>query len=578
MESLARLWLETKACPVESQRLSERYHLPYPIARILAGRGMKDDQEIQAFLEPRKKNLSDPFGLPDMEKAVRRIWQAILAGEPILIFGDYDVDGVTSTALLSRVLEMLGGKVQRFIPNRKDDGYGLSPEAIQHCLNTFEPKLIVTVDCGTGSAEAVELARVNGVDVVVTDHHEASGEMARPLALVNPKLGDDEAVRMLAGVGVAFKLCHAMILWGCQHDYPRSKEANMRSLMYLVALGTVADMVPLVGENRILARIGIEKLNDPYLPDPGIKALIENAGIQQEMSSYHIGFVLGPRINAAGRIGSPDIALEMLLSGSERHADRQAKILEKANKDRQAIEKAIRDEAMAMLEPTFDPSVPGVLVVSSRGWHAGVVGIVASRLVRRFHRPAIVISIAEDGIGRGSCRSIEGFDLIQHLQVADDILLQYGGHRMAAGLDIKEADIDLFRERINARAREVMGDTDLRPHQHLDGWIETSDLNDDFLEAQNRLMPFGHDNAIPVWGLRGVEIEKVQRVGRDKQHQHLRLIFQTANGNKQDAIGFGLGNREVPEGPLDLAFQLRSNEFRGETRLQLMLQDFRAAE
>lgn len=578
MQSPVRTWLEAEACPVESQRLSERYRLPLPIARILASRGLKDDQEIQAFLEPSKRNLSHPFALPDMEKAVVRIWQALLEAEPILIFGDYDVDGVTSTALLSRVLEMLGGKVQRFIPNRKDDGYGLSPEAMQHCLSTFQPKLIVTVDCGTGSAEAVELARAGGVDVVVTDHHEASGELARPLALVNPKLGGEEGVRMLAGVGVAFKLCHALILWGGQHDYPRSRNANMRSLMYLVALGTVADMVPLIGENRILARIGIEKLNDPYLPDPGIRALIENAGIQQEMSSYHIGFVLGPRINAAGRIGSPDIALEMLLSDSPRHADRLAKILEKANKDRQAIEKAIRDEAMAMLESGYDPSVPGVLVVASRDWHAGVVGIVASRLVRRFHRPAIVISIAGDGIGRGSCRSIEGFDLIQHLQVADDLLLQYGGHRMAAGLDIREEDIDRFRERINARAREVMADTDLRPHQAIDGWIESGDLNDDFLAAQNRLMPFGHDNPIPVWGLRGVQIDKVHRVGRDKQQQHLRLIFTMANGMKQDAIGFGMGNREIPEGPLDLAFQLRSNEFRGETRLQLMLQDFRSAE
>lgn len=576
MHSLTRIWLEAESCPVESQRLSEQYGLPLPIARILARRGLHDDQQIEAFLKPGKKDLSDPMQLPDMERAVSRIWEAILHEEPILIFGDYDVDGVTSTALLYRVLEMLGGKVQWFIPNRKDDGYGLSPEAIQHCLQTFDPKLIVTVDCGTGSAEAVELARESGVDVVVTDHHEASGEVAKAYALVNPKLGETEEVRMLAGVGVAFKVCHAMILWGCQHDYPRSKEANMRQLMYLVALGTVADMVPLVGENRVLARIGIEKLNDPYLTDPGIKALVSNAGIQQEMSSYHIGFVLGPRINAAGRIGSPDIALEMLLSRSDRHADRQAKILEKANKERQAIEEEIRNEAMQMLEPDFDASVPGVLVVASRGWHAGVVGIVASRLVRRFHRPAIVISIAEDGIGRGSCRSIEGFDLIQHLQVADDLLMQYGGHRMAAGLDIREADIDQFRERINGRAREVMADTDLRPRQHLDGWIETTDLCERFLQAQNRLMPFGHDNPVPVWGLRGIEVDKIQRVGRDKQH--LRLIFQTPQGGKQDAIGFGLGKKEVPDGPLDLAFQLRTNEFRGETRLQLMLQDFRAAE
>ncbi|WFB36517.1 single-stranded-DNA-specific exonuclease RecJ [Kiritimatiellota bacterium B12222] len=574
MHSLSRIWLEADSYPEESVTLSERYGLPLPIARLLAQRGLTEEADIASFLEPRLERLSDPMLLPDMEKAVFRIWQAIQSDQKILIFGDYDVDGVTSTAFLSRVLEKLGAKVSRFIPNRKDDGYGLSPESILHCLETYDPQLIITVDCGTGSKDAVQIAKEKGVDVVVTDHHEASGEIADAYALVNPKLGDEEGLRMLAGVGVAFKLCHAMIKYGRKHDYPVSKQIDMRPLMYLVALGTVADMVPLIGENRILARYGIDILNT--LPDPGIEALAKNAGIQQEMSSYHIGFVLGPRINAAGRIDSPDIALEMLLSSSSRHADRQAKILEKANKERQSIEEAIRLEAVKMLESSYDASVPGVMVVASRGWHAGVVGIVASRLVRLFHRPAIVISIADDGIGRGSCRSIEGFDLIQHLQVADDLLMQYGGHRMAAGLDIREEDIDEFRKRINQRAVEVMADTDLRPRQHIDAWIEREDLTEEFLEAQNRLMPFGHDNPVPVWGLKNVYIQKHQKVGRDKQH--LRLIFETTRGRKQDAIGFGLGNRKLPDGPMDLAFQLRKNVFRGEARLQLMLQDIRPSE
>ncbi|MGA0333397.1 MAG: single-stranded-DNA-specific exonuclease RecJ [Kiritimatiellia bacterium] len=572
MHSLSRIWLEAEAFPEQSRALSERYGLPLPVARLLAQRGLTADADIEAFLEPRLERLSDPFLLPDMDKAVSRIWKALQDQESILIFGDYDVDGVTSTAFLSRVLEQLGGRVQRFIPNRKDDGYGLSPESITHCLQTFDPDLVITVDCGTGSAEAVELARQHGVDVVVTDHHEANGDVAGAHALVNPKLGDQEGLRMLAGVGVTFKLCHALIKWGRAENIPASHQVDMRPLMYLVALGTVADMVPLMGENRILARYGIEVLN--RLPDPGIEALVKNAKIQQEMSSYHIGFVLGPRINAAGRIDSPDIALEMLLSQSPRHADRQAKILEKANKERQSIEELIREEAIEKLEPTYDPNVPGVLVVASRGWHAGVVGIVASRLVRRFHRPAIVISVAEDGIGRGSCRSIEGFDLIQHLQVAEDLLLQYGGHRMAAGLDIHEKDIDEFRTRINRRAVEIMADTDLRPRQHIDAWIELADLTDDFLDAQNRLMPFGHDNPVPVWGIRNLEIEKVHTVGRERQH--LRILFQTPNGI-QDAIGFGLGDREQIQGPVDIAFQLRRNVFRGEARLQLMLQDIRPA-
>lgn len=574
MEALSRIWLETEPYTEESKLLSDRYELPLPIARVLAQRGFTEEKEIEAFLEPRLERLSDPMLLPDMGKAVERIWKAINTEETILIFGDYDVDGVTSTAFLSKIIETLGGKVQRFIPNRKDDGYGLSPESIEYCLETFSPTLIVTVDCGTGSAEAVELAREKGVDVVITDHHEASGDIAKAHALVNPKLGDQEGLRMLAGVGVAFKVSHALIKYGRQENYPSSQKADMRPLMYLVALGTVADMVPLIGENRILARFGIDMLN--RLPDPGIEALVKNAGIQQEMSSYHIGFVLGPRINAAGRMDSPDIALNMLLSSSQRHADRQAKILEKANKERQAIEETIREEAVEKYTPYHESEIPGVIVVSSRGWHAGVIGIVASRLVRKFHRPAIVISVAEDGIGRGSCRSISGFDLIQHLQVADDLLMQYGGHRMAAGLDIKEEDIDLFRKRINERAVEVMANTDLRPRLHIDGWITLEDLNDTFLDTQNRLMPFGHDNPVPVWGIRGVDVDKVQKVGREKQH--LRLLFTTPSGSKQDAIGFGLGDRVLPNGPVDIAFQLRRNVFRGEARLQLMLQDIRPAE
>ncbi len=509
-----------------------------------------------------------------MDKAVARIWSAIDAGERILVFGDYDVDGLTSTCFLSRVLERLGGKVDRFIPNRLDDGYGLSVEAITLCLERFDPALIVTVDCGTGSAEAVAHAAAAGVDVVVTDHHEASGGVVAPaLAVVNPKLGPEGDLQLLAGVGVAFKLCHALLKAGRQQDRPTSHSTDMRPLMYLVALGTVADMVPLVGENRILANYGLQVLNQR--PDPGIDALARSAGIQQEMTGYHIGFVLGPRLNAAGRMASPDLALELLLSGSPRHAMRVAQQLEESNRERQAIEETIRNEAMSRLEADYKPDEPGVLVVSSRSWHKGVVGIVASRLVRRFHRPAIVISIDEHGVGRGSCRSIPGYDLIENLETVRDLLAQYGGHRMAAGLDIEEKNIDEFRRRLNARAGEVMGMEELRPRQQIDGWIRQEDLSHDFLQAQNWLMPFGNTNPVPVWGLRNVTIRNTQRVGYDKKH--LRLMFDTPLGPR-DAIGFGFGERTLPDGPVDLAFQLRTNVFRGEESLQLLLQDLRPSE
>jgi len=569
IQRVPRIWMDEASSPEEASTLAAALDLPLPIAEVMVRRGILGAEEAEAFLDPRLERLSDPLRLPDMAKAVDRIWKALLAGERILVFGDYDVDGVTSTALLCNVLQGLGGIVCRYIPHRIEDGYGLGAEVLKQCLEKYRPGLIVTVDCGTGSVEAVEAARLAGVDVIVTDHHEASGEIAYAYALVNPKLGTAEDLHTLAGVGVAFKLCHALIKVGRQRNIPSSGHLDMRSLMHLVALGTVADMVPLVGENRILARFGIQVLNKRM--SPGIDALARNAGVQQTMTSYHIGFVLGPRINAAGRMASPDTALNLLLAKSVQEAEPLAQILEEANKERQAIEQAILEDAVAEIEPMYDPLVPGVLVVARRSWHPGVVGIVASRLVRRYHRPSIVISIGEDGVGRGSCRSIEGFDLITHLQATGAFLLQYGGHRMAAGLDIPEIKIDDFREAISARAREALASEDLRPRQHIDGWIEPSDLNERFMAAQDKLMPFGHENTTPVWGLRQVLPRSWQVVGDGK---HIRLTINTPHGTR-DAIGFGMGERERPAGAIDLAFQLRRNVFRGEEKLQLMLQDFR---
>lgn len=569
IQRVPRIWMDEATSPVEAASLARELDLPTPIAEVMVRRGIRDAASAEAFLDPRLERLTDPLRLPDMAKAVDRIWKALLGGERILVFGDYDVDGVTSTALLCNVLQGLGGIVARYIPHRIDDGYGLGADVLQQCLEKHRPGLIVTVDCGTGSVEAVEAARAAGVDVIVTDHHEASGDIANAFALVNPKLGDAEDLHTLAGVGVAFKLCHALIKVGRLRNIAISGRLDMRSLMHLVALGTVADMVPLVGENRILARFGIAVLNKRM--SPGIDALARNAGVQQTMTSYHIGFVLGPRINAAGRMASPDTALNLLMAKSVQEAEPLARVLEDANKDRQAIEQAILEDAVAEIEPMYDPLVPGVLVVARRSWHPGVVGIVASRLVRRYHRPSIVISIGEDGVGRGSCRSIEGFDLITHLQATGNFLLQYGGHRMAAGLDIPEANIDAFREAISARAGQAMGSEDLRPRQHIDGWIEPADLNERFMAAQDKLMPFGHENTTPVWGIRQVTPRSWSVVGEGK---HVRLTIDTPHGPR-DAIGFGMGERERPLGPVDLAFQLRRNVFRGEEKLQLMLQDFR---
>lgn len=569
IQRVPRTWVDESTSPKEAGELARHFSLPLPIAEVMVRRGIRDLASAETFLDPRLERLSDPLLLPNMGPAVDRIWKALLSGERILVFGDYDVDGVTSTALLSNVLQGLGGIVSRYIPHRIDDGYGLGRDVLEICLEKFRPALIVTVDCGTGSVEAVTAAKAVGVDVIVTDHHESSGAIAPALAVVNPKLGPESGLHTLAGVGVAFKLCHALIKVGRVRNIPISSRLDMRSLMHLVALGTVADMVPLIGENRILARFGISVLNKRH--SPGIDALARSAGVQQTMTSYHIGFVLGPRINAAGRMDSPDLALNLLLAKSLQEAEPLAEVLEVANKERQAIEQAILEDAVSEIDQSYDPTVPSVIVVARRSWHAGVVGIVASRLVRRYHRPAIVISIGEDGVGRGSCRSIDGFDLITHLTAMERFLRQYGGHRMAAGLDIEESQIPAFREAICEQARTAMAHEDLRPRQHIDGWISPGDLQESFMAAQDQLMPFGHENTTPVWGIRQVIPRQWQVVGGGK---HVRLILDTPHGPR-DAIGFGMGEREKPEGPVDLAFQLRRNVFRGEEKLQLMLQDFR---
>ncbi len=581
MQRVPRVWINPQPPPSDAAELAQAFQLPAAIGEVLWRRGLEDPEEAELFLNPRLERLTDPLLLPDMESAVKRIWEAIDAGDNILVFGDYDVDGITSTAFLVQVLRMLGAQVCSYLPHRIEDGYGLSEEVLASCLTEKKPGLLITVDCGTGSVDAVERARKEGLDVIVTDHHESSGPCAPALALVNPKLGDNEELQTLAGVGVAFKLCHALIKIGRLEGRPIAEHADMRPLMYLVALGTVADMVPLRGENRILARFGIMVLNRLLSGENGaeapvgLQALVRSAGVEyQTLTSYHIGFVLGPRINAAGRILSPEVALRLLLCDDSREAEGLARKLEEANKQRQAIEEGILNDAVTALEPQYHPDEPGVMVVAQRNWHPGVVGIVASRLVRRYHRPAIVISVDENGVGRGSCRSIEGFDLITHLQEVSRYLLQHGGHRMAAGLDIEEQHLDSFRVEIDACAKKVMINEDLRPRQQIDGWLTLEDLSEDFMAAQDRLMPFGHDNPTPVWGIRRIRVDKWQVVGKGR---HLRLLFRTPHG-MQDAIGFGLGERHQPQGYIDIAFQLRRNVFRGEERLQLMLQDFRPTE
>lgn len=544
-----------------------------PLARVLAARGVATPADLDRFLNPRLSDVSDPFGLHDMQPAVERLWRALRGGESIAVFGDYDVDGVTSAALMIQVLTRLGGRVSWVLPNRIEEGYGLGVDGVRRCIEAARPGLIVTTDCGTGSCEAVAAAAAAGVDVVVTDHHEIAGAVAPAVAVVNPKLGADPGCRMLAGVGVAFKTCHALLKHGRQHRYKVAHEVDLREYLDLVALGTIADVVPLLHENRVLARHGLARLNERGRL--GVNALAEAAGAQGELGAYHVGFVLGPRLNAVGRLGNAEQALELLLTDHPPRARSLADILEATNRERKRIETEILDAAIARIESAFDPDSHFGLVAGETGWHVGVVGIVAARLAQRYGRPAIVIGFDESGHGRGSCRGIEGFDLLRGLRHCEPLLLGYGGHDKAAGLELRRDNLEAFREAFLAACSDGLKGRDLRPALELDGWVTMHEaLDRDFLAMLRRMAPFGEGNREPVWGLRGARV-----IGRSRVVGGKHLKFTVGVGDRQcEAIGFNMAERPVPDGPLDIAFTLREDTYQGRATPQFHLKDFREHE
>ena len=566
----SKRWLTLEPDSTAVARMASDFTLPEPLARALVNRGMATPEEAEGYLTPRLERMTDPFLLPGMRPAVDRIWKALAARERILVFGDYDVDGVSSSALMTRVLTRLGGDVRNFIPHRIDDGYGLQVDSLLQCLEAHAPTLIVTVDCGTGSVAAVQEATRRGVDVIVTDHHEVSDQVAPALAVVNPKLGEDAGLQTLAGVGVAFKLCHGLVKQGRLENRPRAADLDLREHLDLVCLGTIADMVPLRGENRILARHGLARLGRH--PSPGLHALMSVAGVKEAPGSYHVGFLIGPRLNAAGRMDHPDVALRLLLSEDQNESWGLARDLDAANRERQLVEEQTVREALAQVEATHRLEQDFALVVHAAGWHPGVIGIVASRLVQRYHRPTAVIAVLEDGTGKGSCRSIEGFDFIAHLRGASARLRKYGGHTMAAGLEIGATDIGDFRREFNEAAAATLRGRDLAPTLRIDAWVKPADLNEALVEQTERLMPFGLGNPTPVWAAAGLRIRSAKWMGREQKHY--KLTFDGLS-TEIEAVAFNVQTPDLPSGTVDAAFQLRTNTYNGVTRLQLQLQDMR---
>jgi len=542
------------------------------IARLLCQRGFSDPERAGRFLNPSLDHLHDPLLLAGMDVAVERILGAIARKERIGIHGDYDVDGITSTVILRRALEMLGAEVVHFIPERLRDGYGLQPAAIER-LHGDGVALVISVDCGIRGADAGRRARELGVDLVITDHHEPDAELPPALAVINPKRADcSYPDKNLAGVGVAFKLVQAL----CRRA---GREQLLPGFIKVAAIGTLADVVPLVGENRVIAKLGLELLSrGPH--KIGLRSLIDVCGLSgKTIDSYHIGFMLAPRVNAAGRMSTPDIATRLLLAQDESLAEEVRQLalqLDSENVRRQEEEAEILAAAKKIVQTDPDIGARSVLVVAGDGWHRGVIGIVASKLVDAFHRPAIVLSV-EDGVAHGSCRSIPKFDMLGALERCAHLLTRFGGHKQAAGLALEAGRIKELRLAVNAVADEVLEPDDLMPRLRIDGGLTFRGITGGVAAGVAALAPFGAGNPRPVFAARGVEIIDGPRKIKER---HLKMALKQ-DGRIFRAIAWRAAERHdylaEHKGALDVAFSLEQNQYNGETYVELTLADLRSS-
>ena len=586
----SRWVLHPKHDPEAADRLARAKELKLAMAHVLVNRGVRNPEAATAFLSPNEEHLHTPSDMLGLERAAERIRTAIERGERIFIQGDYDVDGITSTFLLYRVLKSeLGADVVHRIPNRLTDGYGLSNVAVDQA-HEKGCRLIVTVDCGITANEAVDYARGLGIDVVVTDHHEPPAVLPQAYAIVNPlQPGCAYPFKHLAGVGVTFKLVQ-QLLSAPQQELRLALESDGedpqlgRAKQYLdvVALGTIADVVPLVGENRVLARLGLDQLN--MATRPGLHALLEESpkrlsaakgGPTKPLSSTHVAFVLAPRINAAGRMGKAERGLDLLLAEDRDEARRIARELEMLNADRRERDTLVREQASQRADRELSEN-PGQrsLVLADEGWHQGVIGIVASRLVERVHKPTVLISL-HDGIGRGSGRSIPGVDLTRILQGCDDLLIAHGGHAFAAGLTVAIDQLPAFRERFERLVQEALASEDFVPRIAYEAEVDPAECDLELVEALDQLAPFGLDNPEPIFRMNDVRILHAKEVGQGK---HIRFDVACAGreerGHTLEAIGFGLAEHLDleslrPSARADLLVVPTLNEFMGRSRVQL---------
>jgi single-stranded-DNA-specific exonuclease len=554
--------------------LTSELGLPVAICRLLARRGYSDPERARSFLRPRPEHLHLPELMAGMAAAVGRLRRAISQGETVLVHGDYDVDGICATALLVRALRMMGGRAVPFVPHRIDDGYDLGLAGLA-AAKSAGASVILTADCGIVAHEATELARTQGLDVIVTDHHQPGRTLPDALAVINPSRSDcGYPEKGLAGAGVAFKL---MVALAAESGFPA---ARLDALLDLVALATIADLAPLGPENRAIVRWGIAVLQ--RTPNVGLRALLKSTGLgdREEITSGQIGFILAPRLNAIGRIDDPMKGVRLLLTDDSVEASMLAEELESVNRQRRDLDETILDEALRMLEDEYDPGRDWGVVLASPSWHPGVIGIVASRVVERIHRPTVLIAVGREE-GKGSGRSIPGFHLHEAFDHCRSHLLRFGGHRAAAGCSILPERIDAFRQAFASYAAEALRDEAPVPTLRLDETLSIADADIAICRLLRHFGPFGIGNPAPLFASYDVRLKRPPRIVGGK---HLQLEL-TSEGASLAAIGFGMGHRidelSGPDVRLDVAFRLEENRWKNPrsrsvtSTVQARLADFR---
>ena len=566
-------WKAVVGNPTVALELQRSLGLLLPLANLLAARGHVDPAAARCFLDPMQQKLTDPFVLDQLQEAVDRIIAAMAVDREIVVFGDFDVDGVVATALLTDMIAFLGGKVRPFLPDRHKEGYGLTEAAIARCLSAGTPALFITVDCGMGATAVLESLHEQGIELILTDHHTLAGSFPEGCIVVNPhQNGTPESACGLCGAGVAFQLACGLVR---QRGDRCEERRRLYAWLDAVSIATVADVVPLTGDNRTLVAFGLQSLNRK--PRVGLVELMKRSGISNlTVDSYHLGFILGPRINAAGRMETADPALRLLTTQDPDEARALAIRLDNANAMRKAAEQELLQQAEEQLTEWFDAARHGAIVVGGEGWHAGTVGIVAARLMNQHHRPAAVLALDAEGGGHGSVRAGHAYNAFDALSGCAAHLERMGGHARAAGFRLKPGAFAAFREAFAAACFAQVGAVARKPELILDGWLTGADIDQALINGVRQLEPFGEGHPRPCWGLSGVTLAKrPHTMGTDGDHLRLDLVL--ADGLPLQAVWFR-ASQFLPllaAGTFDVAGELQENTYGGASTIQLIVRDIR---